>query len=760
MPSLLDAYTLTTDTHTLQERERECLITLRARFRQAVEREGDYRTAAVKALEFRNGQQWEPEEERKRLGMGRPCLTINTTAQYERQILNEQRQNRPRIKVRPVGNGADVETAKILQGVLRHIEERSHSDEAYDTAEEAAVRHGRGYFRILLSYLDPMSFEQELLIRRIRNPFMVYMDPMAQLPTYADAQWAILFELVPKTQHQQEYSLDTATLETWTSEGDTWVSTDEVRIAEYFFKDQTRYTLGKWVDGSTKLLEPLLLGIGDMLTDQERLDTFERAVAQLLTCARGRRMLVSLRQNAQQAEDWFAPLGNDFAAWYLPQVQDILTQLVDVRQTQLDTIWHCKTNGHCILEEGLWPGKYIPLIPVVGDELDINGQVHLSGYLRHAMDPMRMKNYWVTMQAEHIALSPVPPWLVAEGQVEGYEDLWATANKMPRAFLPYKPVDVRGNPVPPPLRNSYEAPIQAITLAMQGAERDTEATIGIYRSSLGARSNETSGRAILARDQQADTGTYHYQDNLRRAIRFCGEQLIDLIPKIASYSQAEILRILSEDGSPHLVRTEVGAQTHTVPEDDTSGIEGVYDLTTGTYDVVVDVGPSYQTKRQETLETLIELGKASPKIADIGADKLVGAVDAEGMDELERRLKKLLPPELLEEPTQGDPKAHVAQLQAGIQQLTQQLEQLNAYAQEGEQRLQATQQENERLRQKTALDMEQLALKEQEFALKVTIERERMALERDKLDFEALKLRHQREMAGQADSRNATMTAE
>lgn len=194
--------------------------------------------------------------------------------------------------------------------------------------------------------------------------------------------------------------------------------------------------------------------------------------------------------------------------------------------------------------------------------------------------------------------------------------------------------------------------------------------MGLYDASLGARSNETSGRAIMARQREGDVSTFHFIDNLSRAIRHGGRILIDLIPKV--YSGERIVRVLGYDGTPQNVRlgagqgdtasgaTEAGAgQDQATPIDPATGqampvppnmrFDGVYDLAVGKYDLVVEAGPSFSTRRQEAAEQMTEFVRAFPQAAPVLGDLMAKNMDWPGADEIAARLKRLLPPQALED---------------------------------------------------------------------------------------------------------------
>jgi hypothetical protein len=359
---------------------------------------------------------------------------------------------------------------------------------------------------------------------------------------------------------------------------------------------------------------------------------------------------------------------------------------------------------------------------VLGNEYDIDGQVQLSGIVRSAMDSQRMYNYWVSAETETIALAPRAPFIGVEGQFEGHEATWRSANVRNWAYMEYKGIALGGQPAPPPQRQVYEPAIQAITQARLMAADDLKATTGIYDAALGARSNETSGRAILSRQRESDTSTFHYPYNLSLAIRHAGRVMLDLIPTI--YAEERVMRIVGDDGDEEQV-------TINAPHKDGRGVEHLYDVTVGTYDVVVSTGPSFASKRQEAVESMVQVSQAYPQLLQTAGDLFVKNMDWPGAQDIAARLRKTIPPALLDE--QGTtPEEQVQQLQAAAQQMSQQLQALNAYAQQRE-RCQQIEQE---ARTKGA----ELALKEQELQMKQDLETQKLALEAQKIELERIKV--------------------
>ena len=559
------------------------LAQARKRWELASEEESDNRKKALDDLKFRAGDQWDGNIKSDRDGDNRPCLTINQLPQFIRQVTNEQRQNRAAVNVSPTGEGATKETAEVFQGMIRHIEYDSDADIAYDTAGQSAVTSGIGYFRFVTEFADDTSFDQDIKFKRIRNPFTVYMDPASQEPDASDAEWCFIAVDYTEEDYKREFPKSKlAQTNDWESIGDQipgWASKEGCRVVEYFYKEYANKTLLLLTDGSKGYLEDLP---EDHRPPEDRIKA-KRTVP-------------------------------------VPQVK-----------------W-CKMNGIEVLDETDWLGKWIPVVPVLGDELDVNGKRILEGIVRHAKDPARMYNYWVSAETEMIALAPKAPFIGVAGQFEGYEEKWTSANRKNLAYLEYNPKTVAGNLAPPPQRNQYEPPIQAINHARMASRDDLKATTGIYASGLGEQGNEQTGRAILARQHQGQISNFHYIDNMTRAIRHAGRILVDLIPKI--YDTERIVRIVAPDGGQKMVK--VNGPTGEV--DPKTKVERIYALGVGKYDVVVEAGPSYHTKREEALASMLQLSQNYPKLMEVAGDIVVGNMDWEGALEISERLKKTLPP--------------------------------------------------------------------------------------------------------------------
>ena len=526
----------------------------------------------------------------------RPCLTINKLPQHVKQITNEQRMNRPTIKVLPVDDKSDIEMADVFNGVIRHIEYTSDADVAYDTACENQVTYGEGYLRILTEYCDDTSFDQEIKIGRIRNSFSVYMDPMIQDPAGADARWCFITEDMTKDEYERAYP-KASPISTLTARGigdssiNQWISETTVRVAEYFYIECEKATLNLYPGNQTALT-----GTPE--------DSLLRAM-------------------------FGKPLRS--------------------RQLDRERVKWCKTNGYEILEESEWAGSFIPVVRVVGNEFEVDGQLYVSGLVRNAKDAQRMYNYWCSQEAEMLALAPKAPFIGYGGQFEGYEQQWKTANTQNWPYLEVNPdvTDGQGAVLPLPQRAQPPMASSGLLQAKAGASEDIKSTTGQYNASLGMTSNERSGKAIIARQRESDVGTYHYADNLARAVRHIGRQLVDLIPKI--YDTARVARILGEDGEPSTVKMNPDQEEPVKKIMGPGGVvvDKIYNPRVGKYDVRVITGPGYATKRQEALESMAQLLQGNPQLWQVAGDLFVKNMDWPGAQDLAKRLQKMLDPKVM-----------------------------------------------------------------------------------------------------------------
>lgn len=614
----------------------ELVSVMRKRLTIAISAFSTSRQAELNDLKFLAGNsdnnwQWPDDVLATRSSMqgqsinARPTLTINKLTQHVNQVTNDQRQNRPAGKVIPVDDQGDVEVADILNGMVRHIEYISDADVAYDTACQNQVTYGEGYIRILTDYCDADSFDQDLKIGRVRNSFSVYMDPMIQDPCGADAQWCLITEDVTKEEYERRWPDATPissieSLSVGDAELAQWISEDTIRIAEYFYIK---------VDVKTLNLYPGNVTAFEGTPDDKMLK-----------------------------KNFGKPLRS--------------------RRAEVKKVMWVKSNGYDILEENEWVGKHIPVIRVIGNEFEVDGEIHISGLVRNAKDAQRMYNYWTSQEAEMLALAPKAPFIGYAGQFEGYEEQWATANVSNRPYLEVNPeaTDGLGGVLPLPQRQMPPQAQIGLIQAKAAAGEDIKGTTGQYNASIGEGGNERSAKAIVARQKEGDTGTYHYVDNLARAVRYVVRQLIDCIPKI--YDTQRIARIIGEDGETKMVALDPEqpepVREITDPENPDIVIKKIYNPGVGKYDVCVTTGPGYATKRIEALEAMGQLLQGNPELWKIAGDLFVKNMDWPGAQEMAKRFARSIDPQLLGD-TDDSPQMQAAKQQ--MQAMAQEMEQMH-----------------------------------------------------------------------------------
>lgn len=597
---------------------RECA----ERLRIATAAEDENRTNGINALHFLWGEQWDDDIRNQRKSEGRPALTINHTAVQVNRLKNTLRQQRPRIKCHPVGDGADVDTAAVVNGLIRHIETLSDASVAYDTGVGSAVDIGWGYWRIVSEYIDPMSFDQELKIVPVRNTFTVYDDPASKHPAGIDRDWCIISETMKRSEYRRKYpQAENCDYRYTDAPGDgtlDWESKEELRLAEYFRIHEVKDTLCKLSDGSTKLKTELVMDV---------------------IAAMGL-MIVAQRPTTRFEVQWF------------------------------------RLNGKTIVDRKVLPGRYIPVIRCEGNVSDLNGRVKRKGMIQDMMDPARMFNYTESQKTERYALTPKAPWVMAEGQEDGHPE-WDDANQKSYSRLMYKPVkDDNGNFLPPPQRTPPAGVEAGMAEWSSSAERNLMAVAGMAETNPEITARVVSGNKYLQRRQgMQDLVHFQYYDNQMLSIATTGVILLDLIPYY--YDTDRMQRIIGDDGVPQV--TELNHPEST-PEDP-AVMRVKNDMSVGRYDVVMDTGPGYATKREEAAEAMVELlgTPLGEMVTKDAGDIVVRNMDFPGADEVADRIAVTIPGALdkIMESLPKQAQTIIGSLQAQMKQLQDQNQQLN-----------------------------------------------------------------------------------
>ena len=673
--------------------------------RQCIDDESGERAKMLDDLKFATLDQWPVdirlERENDVENGPRPCLTIDKLNQYIVQVVNDMRQGKPGINVRPQDDNADIETAKILKGLVRNIEDQSNADIAYATAGESAAKIGLGYFRITTEYVSPDSFDQDIFIQPLPNTFAVYLGPHI-MPDGSDAKHGFIVESMPLEKFKETYPKAKYKQEEFEDLGANfayWHTGETVTVFEYYCLERTQETLYFLADGTTMSKK-------------------------------------------------------DYDKW--PQEAGVAPSIQKERNNYREQLKWSKMTGVEVLEKRDLPGKYIPIVEVIGRESFVEGKRHLWGLVRPAKDSLRMYNYFASTITEKMGLAPKAPFIGAVGQFETAAHKWRKANRINYAVLEYDAMEVNGNAVPPPQRQGA-TPLEAALLnQMQVIEHDVQTSLGMFKAAVGETESQQSGRAILALQRESDTGTYHFGANLGVSIRHAGRIIVDMIPHY--YDTRRIVRILGEDGEVQAVQLD---PTQEMAKREVAGPNGamqaIYNPGVGKYDVTTTVGPSYNTKRMEAAATFVEMakGSADPASAAVLRYLVMRNSDSAGADEAAKLLKSLLPPQALQameskEPIPPQVQAQMAQMQAQTAQM-----------QEG---LQKLAQENIQLKAGTQSDMAKVQAdhdsKMKALQLEEAVEEEKARLARKKADDEIALKRVIAEAEWQIEDRRATQENE
>jgi hypothetical protein len=601
------------------------------RFERCRAWETAWRDRALFDTRFANGDsanlwQWDTSVRSER--GSRPTLTYNQVRQHNLQVINDARQNKAQIKVTPTGGRASYEAAQVFSGIIRRIEYQSKAVDAYSTATYHQVESGIGYVRVETDYVDDQSFDLDLWIRRVPDPRSIYMDPDCKTYDKSDANFAFVFEDIPRDRYEEEYGEEDNPAPATLDHTDGWNDKDHVRIAEYWRRNVNNSTIHQLRDGT-------------VVRDDEIPDDLREQVEA---------MIDKTREVAEPEIEWF------------------------------------KLAGDKVIDRREWPGKYIPIVPFIGEETVIDGEMDRKGHTRSQIDAQRIYNYWASAAVEQVALQTKSPYVARVDAIEGREEQWATANVKNWSVLVYNGLDEQGQPIPRPEREPPPQMAQAYIQGMTIARQDLMSVTGQYQAELGMPSNERSGIAIQQRQRQGDTATYHYNDNQAKGIRQIGRILIDLIPKV--YDVRRVVMTLAEDGTENKVMVAPDApdahqfvgqgpagrpqalspgDAQKMQEDPQQPDPSViFNPTVGAYDVEADVGPAYGTQRQEAFNAFSQLIQQNPQAFQVVGDFWADNADFPGADELADRLKRGLPPQYRAGP---DPQVqHITQVASQLAQ--------------------------------------------------------------------------------------------
>jgi Phage P22-like portal protein len=588
------------------------------RFKASELAEAEWRRDGLDDVKFYFGDQWQDTARRRRKKNKQPILTINRLPQFKQNVTNEIHANRPAIKYSP-RRDATVGEAEMLQGHARNIELDSCAEMVYDVGTDQMVISGLGFWRVCTEYMPGITFEQRITIKPIRNQFMCYDDPDAEELDRSDRKYFFIVVDMDKDQFKKEYP-----------------------------NSQTTAALQQFQS------------IGDNAK-------------------------AWLKEGGVRVAEYYTLEDEEEKIYELKNGRIVTEEPADVTEVERErTVCHPKVCWHKIsaldiLEEQSIPCDFIPVVVVKGEESNLNGRMNWQGLVRNAKDAQRAYNYWKTSATAQIALASKDPYVAASGQIQNHEEEWRNAHLEDPAVLTYEPMVEANQLLPPPARDHAEPPIQAMSAMMAGASNDLMATTGLNDASLGERRPDEAAKSVLLRQQQGGLQTSHYSDSVANAVRFTGELVLSFLKNMdESPRQA---RIVKPDDSVEHVVLHKGDQAG-ADKIKTSRNQRTLDLSKGEFDVAVEVGPSFHTKRQEAVNSIMSLIKAVPTSLQIVGDLLVGNMDWHLAPEIAKRFRKMLPPQLQDEPTSGNPEQELEQVKTQLQVLSAQHQKLAQIAQQ------------------------------------------------------------------------------
>lgn len=558
---------------------------------------------------FESGKQWDVHLTAKR--RNKPNYEFNRIRQLIRRVTGQQLKNKPNIKVRAVEDN-DKDVADIYNGLIKNIEVQSSAENAYDTAFQWACGGGYGILRVTAEYEPGDSFDQRLCIKYVADPMTCFCDPSAREFDRSDARYWFVTELIPREEFKKRWpDKDEIDFDVTNATDDydrEWFNEDEIRIAEYWYTEPETKTIYMLSDGGVVNADEF-----DLIKDE----------------------MAHPPIDPQTGQPQWQPVTIKNGADGKPMIREVETTCV----------YSCLCYGGGQLEAPTkWGGTMIPIVPQWGDLVVIDGKQIYSGMTRFGRDSQMIHNFEMSTLVEVVAKLPNSPMKATPAMIKGLDSYYERLgyDDPPVLLYNHDPAAPGASPTREPMS---QMPTALIGLANIAGD-EMKATLGVYDASLGAQSNEVSGRAIMARNTQADTANFVYVDNQVKALKRLGEILVDAIP--AYYDAERTIRILGDD----LGEKYVMINHPVIGTDGQIHVEN--DLTRGKFDVTCTVGKAYDTARMELADLGQTLAQTPGPIGAIGQYLLIKSLDVPGIDEVVTAVRKQLVNAGILPPAEGD----------------------------------------------------------------------------------------------------------
>jgi len=544
--------------------------------------------------DFLRGQnQWDDKIRKARQNEGKLCLTVNLLQPYAMQVVNDIKKARLAVRVVPTDSTGSVDMAEMRAGIIRNIEKQSNVREIYGTAGLNAVSGGVGWIEIDSDYCDPESFDIEPKIKRVLDFESCMIDPSDLSSCGLDSDYG--FKIFNMCEDEFEDLYPDADLNSFNANKKIQDG-DDLTLVKYFWKEYE----------TKKIFKIRLIDGTEATHDQEFLNK----------------------------------LDEEFVSY----------EILKERETRTHKVMQAILSNSEVLAKEEFPAPYIPLVPVYGDEYWANDQREFRSLIHPAKDAQVIYNFAKSENIHMLANSPRPKVMGAVGSFKSDAEGWANVNNQNVSTLEYDIVHdpKTGQIMPPPFALNPPQGSPALMQEAEIAKEDIRLSLGMPQSNMGERSNAVSGIAIRAQQVEGDNATLHFVDNLSISIAHVGRILNEMITVL--YTDRKIARIIGEDGLEKIAYinqpvVKEGDEMRVPKAGETPNY--IFDTSIGKYDIDIDTGPSYSSKRQETADKIIELARARPEVLDVAGDILFESLDLPQGRKLAERVRSMMSPELL-----------------------------------------------------------------------------------------------------------------
>ncbi len=573
---------------------------------EAQDADQDNREAALEAQWFIEKQdgQWEPEW--WDANSGKPRYTFDMTSPIVDQIAGEIEQADFDIKVRPAGGDSSKETAQILDGLIRNIENISNASAIYSHAGRNMVATGIDGWRVVQEYCDGMSYDQDLMIKPIYNfSERVWFDVGSQTRDRSDSKYCFVLQAIPSDEYKERFPKGSGQ------------SVSSGRTKTGYYQKAATIVCGQIYYVKYEKTEIAMLSDGKII---ELTDDTKAVLDELADNG------ITVSQSRPRKKPVVYSRLFDGSGW-----------LTDEQRTVF---------------------SYIPVIPTYGNFKVIEDKTVYRGVVQKLMDPQRVMNYSLSREIEEGALAPRAKYWMTPKQAAGHEEKLRTMNVNSDPVQFYNPDPTVAGGAPP--QQSGGAQINpGLRTVSESMRQIMGQTAGMFAANMGDNPGLQSGVAIKSLQQKGDNGTIKYFKAMEIAISQTARVMVDAMPRV--YDTTQQKRILNADGS-----FEMQTLNQTVIDGQTGKPVVINDLSKGKYDVTCSAGPSFQSRSQEAVQTILEMAAFDPSVIQSGADILFNNLDSPGMDLIAQRKRQQLLAAGVIPPTQmtDEEKAQIAQAQA------------------------------------------------------------------------------------------------